>query len=547
MENSTVGRDYFYAENYYDYAVQLRSADDDDNRTGVTAFTPAHLHWNSLTRLALVTLLRVGFVLVQIGSVPINNVNLILLQNVIDLCCVTVAYLSIGFTVAYNGDLAGLIGEGRWIGDSTIDVNEAIVGWQAVAIASAIHTAAVAGRTHTVAHLLTSALLSGLTQPLLLHWAWTAEGWMRDAALAGRRVAFKDYAGAGVVHVVGGLSGLIGCLALGRRLLRLKELDDASIAVGSGGLAFGGLLLILIGLQVNSWSYIRRPSSSRALRVSHFSNSLSHLQSLCTSVQDGARELERGPSHAYVNNLLAASSCSLLVVALHFALGRRETFDHWTVMRCARGTIAGVVAVSAAANDYSPQIAVCLGCFGGVAFYLVSRRVFRSALEDYCDVVAVHLGCAVFASVLAPICAMRPDEDTATILLNFSWQLICLVALSALVGVTMLLIYGTLECCDTLRNRWECLNHVRANAAAERRGTPSSFPRRLFSPDNFACLYLQPSSLFSGAERRSNAVGSTFWKYRTEMDRLEEGRPTVTSPNQSVEIDENATKIQAPG
>lgn len=238
--------DYFYAENYYDYAVQLRSF----NSTGGIPIATPHLHGNPLTRLILTILLRAGFVLVQIGSVPVDNVNLILLQNATDFSCVTVMYLLVGFLLAYNGDVAGLIGEGRWIGDPTIDGNQAITGWQAVVVASAICTTAVAGRMHTAGYLLVAALLSGLVQPLLIHWAWTAEGWMAKSELAGRVVTFKDYAGSAVVHVVGGLSGLIGCIILGRRMLRLKDLDDASITPGSAGTVFGGLLLILAGLQV---------------------------------------------------------------------------------------------------------------------------------------------------------------------------------------------------------------------------------------------------------------------------------------------------------
>lgn len=239
---SSVTRDYFY-ENYYDYAVQSRVFGN------YTATSTAHLHWNSLTRVVLTILLRIGFVLLQIGSVPVNNVNLILLQNTIDLCCVTVMYFLTGFLVAYNGDGTGLIGAGHWIGDPAIDRNEAIVGWQAVVIASAICTTAVAGRMHPVGYLLVGVLLSSLIQPLLIHWAWM--GWMAKNELGGRTVTFKDQAGAGVTHVVGGLSGLIGCLILGRRMFRLRELDDASITPGSAGSVFGGLLLIFVGLQVN--------------------------------------------------------------------------------------------------------------------------------------------------------------------------------------------------------------------------------------------------------------------------------------------------------
>lgn len=235
--------DYLYADNYYD--AEARAATNDN-----ATVPAAQLHTSSLIRLALTILLRAGFVLVQLGSVPIENVNLILMQNVADFCCVTVMYFLTGFLVAYNGDTGGVIGSGQWIGDTATDKNEAITGWQAVVIASAIWTTAVVGRMHAVSYLLIAALLSGLVQPLVIHWAWTANGWMAKNELAGRAVSFKDYAGAAVVHVVGGLSGLIGCNVLGRRVLRLKDLDDASISTGSASTVFAGLLLVLVGLQV---------------------------------------------------------------------------------------------------------------------------------------------------------------------------------------------------------------------------------------------------------------------------------------------------------
>lgn len=268
-----------------------------------------------------------------------------------------------------------------------------------------------------------------------------------------------------------------------------------------------------------------------------------YLQGLCTSTHDREkyRMLARDPSHAYINNLLAASSCTLITVALHFVLGR-EIFNHWTLMRCIQGTIAGVVMVSAAPYDYSPQIAIALGCLGGIVFHPVSTRIFHSALEDYCNVIAVHLVCAILGSILAPFCAAHTTEDTVTTLLSFSWQLICLAALLALVGVTMLLIFGMLECCGILRNRSECLNHARANAAVDR-GPSRSFLQRLFSPDS-GCFYLQPSSI-SNTERQPN-VNSRLWKYQEEINKLEEGRSTVTKkPDTNVEIEDK--KIQVPG
>lgn len=226
---------------YYDYP--------DYNRIDYTKLISYFYPWLGLVRILLVILLRVGFVLIHVGSVPVNNVNLILLQNIIDFCWVTVVYLLVGTVIAYTGDVHGVVGEGYWIGDAVVDKDEVIIGWSAVVIAAAICTCGIVGRTHTVGYLMIGFLLAGVVQPFLIHWIWTPKGWIRSNVLNEDNY-FHDYSGSVIVHLVGGLSGLIGCLTLGRRILRLEAIDDASIAVGSSGTVFAGQLLVFIGLQV---------------------------------------------------------------------------------------------------------------------------------------------------------------------------------------------------------------------------------------------------------------------------------------------------------
>ncbi|XP_076228848.1 amt-2-like protein isoform X2 [Nomia melanderi] len=211
---------------------------DDDRAEHHNGSLTFHVPSATSVRVVLVILLRVGFVLIHVGSVPVNNVNLILLQNVVDVCWATMAYAMVGYLIAYNGDGNGLIGEGYWIGDAAVDKDEALIGWSLVVIAAAICTSGVVGRMHTVGYLLMGFLLAGLVQPFLIHWIWTPGGWIKKNLLNGSAVRFRDYAGATVVHLVGGLSGLMGCVALGRRILRLSAIDDASIATGTSGTVF---------------------------------------------------------------------------------------------------------------------------------------------------------------------------------------------------------------------------------------------------------------------------------------------------------------------
>ncbi|CAK9816861.1 Ammonium transporter 1 member 1 [Anthophora plagiata] len=438
---------------YYDYRNQLHPTHDVD----IFPLIP----WASLVRITLVVLLRIGFVLVHVGSVPVNNVNLILLQNIIDFCWVTVIYILIGIVFAYTGDVEGLVGEGYWIGDENVDKDEVIIGWSAVVIASAICTCGIVGRTHTIGYLIIGLLLAGFLQPFLIHWIWTPGGWIRTNSLNEKEVHFHDYSGSTIVHLVGGLSGMIGCMVLGRRILRLSAIDDASVAVGSSGIVFAGQLLVFLGLQTLSIPNIK---------VDYFK--------------------DKKHQYIFINNLSAGCSCSVLVVAIHFVLPREE-FNHWTVMRCVQATVSGLVIISAGTDIYTPLVAIGLGSAASIVYYLVSRQVFQSALEDYCNIVAIHLVCAVLGSLIAPLLNYNDGADVTLILLNFSWHLISLITVIALVTIVMLIAFAGLQLSGLLRNRSEYLNHLRASIAEERASRRRTFLERLFGIDRDP-IYLQP-------------------------------------------------------
>ena len=161
-------------------------------------------------------------------------------------------------------------------------------------------------------------------------------------------------------------------------------------------------------------------------------------------------------------------------------------------MRCVQATVAGLVIISAGTDIYSPQAAISVATTGSVIFYLVSRQVFKSALEDYCNIIAIHLACALWGSLLVPLFLADEHDDIKGILLNVSWQLICLIAIIAFVAIVMFLAFGILQYTGLLRNRSEYLNHLRANIAEGRAGR-KSFLERLFRIDRDP-VYLQPGT-----------------------------------------------------
>ena len=55
----------------------------------------------------------------------------------------------------------------------------------------------------------------GLIYPIIVAWTW-GEGWLF-------KMGFEDFAGSGIVHLTGGISGLVGTIICGPRLGKYKD------------------------------------------------------------------------------------------------------------------------------------------------------------------------------------------------------------------------------------------------------------------------------------------------------------------------------------
>lgn len=78
------------------------------------------IHNNKLTlkepNILLVLLLRIGFILIQMGSIPTQNVCNILFQNIIDIGVSITSYGFLGFMLNFGAkSLEGVVGHGSWI------------------------------------------------------------------------------------------------------------------------------------------------------------------------------------------------------------------------------------------------------------------------------------------------------------------------------------------------------------------------------------------------------------------------------------------------
>jgi Amt family ammonium transporter len=69
-----------------------------------------------------------------------------------------------------------------------------------------------------IGYLIFTFILAGGIYPIILAWTW-GQGWLFDTG-------FKDFAGSGVIHLVGGTAGFWGALIVGERRAKKRAREN---------------------------------------------------------------------------------------------------------------------------------------------------------------------------------------------------------------------------------------------------------------------------------------------------------------------------------
>ena len=173
---------------------------------------------------ALVFWMQAGFAMVETGFTRAKNAGNILMKNLMDFCIGTVVFILIGFGLFLGEDLVGLIGKpGFDIFTSYADFN-----WSAFllnlvfcATAATIVSGAMAERTKFLSYCIYSGVISAFIYPIEAHWIWGG-GWLAQ-------LGFHDFAGSCAIHMVGGISALIGAKMLGPRIGKFTKDKNGKI------------------------------------------------------------------------------------------------------------------------------------------------------------------------------------------------------------------------------------------------------------------------------------------------------------------------------
>ena len=302
----------------------------------------------------LVFFMQCGFAMVETGFTRAKNAGNIIMKNLMDFCIGTVMFFLLGYGLMMGRhDAYGLIGRPDWSMFSDFagfDWSGFVFQLVFCATAATIVSGAMAERTRFSAYCLYSALISLLIYPIEAGWVWGG-GWLS-------RLGFIDFAGSCVIHMVGGLSALVGAAILGPRIGKYTKGKDGKLV--SNAIPGHSVTLGALGVFILWFAWYGFNGAAAA----------------------DPGELARIFGTTTIAPALATVSCML------FTWKKNGKPD---VSMCLNASLAGLVAVTAGCASVDALGAAVIGIVSGILVDLAVELLdLRFHVDDPVGAVAVH-------------------------------------------------------------------------------------------------------------------------------------------------------------
>ncbi len=308
----------------------------------------------------LVMFMQAGFALVEAGFTRAKNAGNIIMKNFMDFSVGSITYWAFGFALAYGGStLGGFLAYGDLF---FFNDNSRASAWffQVVfaATAATIVSGAIAGRVKFTSYLIYTPFITGLIYPIVTHWVWNSDGWLA-------KLGYFDFAGSGVVHMLGGACALAGVIVIGPRIGRFSR-DGKSRQIPGHSITLGALGVFIL------WF--------------------------------GWYGFNAGSTLAAVGADIATPAVTTTLAACGGAVG--AMFTAWWVTGkpdvgyTINGVLAGLVGITAGTASIGFGLAIVTGIVAGVIMVGSVMLLERIGLDDPVGAISVH-GTAGLWGVLA--------------------------------------------------------------------------------------------------------------------------------------------------
>lgn len=319
-----------------------------------------------LVATALVMLMIPGVAFFYGGLVRQKNALSTLMLVFVTLGLISLQWVLYGYSLAFGGDVAGLIGDLRYVGLAGVGMEPTSTiphllymmfqGMFAV-ITVALIIGGIVERIKLSAWLVFAMLWATFVYDPIAHWVWGG-GWLAQ-------LGALDFAGGTVVHVNSGVAALALVFVLGAR----RDFGEEPLEPHNVPFTLLGVALLWFG-----WFGFNAGSALAA---------------------DGVASL------AFVTTNTATAAAALTWLFLSW----RHTAP--SVVGMATGAVAGLVAITPAAGYVVPLAAIPIGVGAGIVCYYALLFRQRVKIDESLDVWAVHgmggtwgaIATGVFASV----------------------------------------------------------------------------------------------------------------------------------------------------
>mmetsp|Transcript_44423 Transcript_44423/g.95381 ORF Transcript_44423/g.95381 Transcript_44423/m.95381 type:complete len:463 (+) Transcript_44423:82-1470(+) len=331
----------------------------------------------------LVFFMHAGFSLLEAGSVRFKNTQNILAKN---LLVVTVGFLCwyvFGYPFALGTPEKSnkFMGHTNFFMDGFWDSKSNFRVWffqgAFCATAATIVSGAMAERTALKGFAIYTALMTSLIYPVVVYWAWSGEGFLnytKDSGEGGSVVStagYIDFAGSGVVHMVGGIGAVIGAVVVGPRKDRFDPAREAEFDAHNIPFVVLGTFCLWFG-----W-YGFNPGSTLAMH-------------------------DEGTAYTAgivaVNTTIAPCIAGLTVFLVKIFVMPPKALD---VGAFCNGILAGLVSITGPCAVVKTWEAVLIGFIGGCFYLGASFALQKAKVDDVVDAFSVHGVCGFWGVVSA--------------------------------------------------------------------------------------------------------------------------------------------------
>ena len=372
---------------------------------------------------ALVFWMQAGFAMVEAGFTRAKNTGNIIMKNLMDFCIGTCTFILIGFSLLLGEDMIGLIGKPGFdifTAYGSFDWSNFIFNLVFCATTATIVSGAMAERTKFLSYCIYSAVISGLIYPIEAHWIWGG-GWLAQ-------MGFHDFAGSCAIHMVGGISALIGAKFLGARIGKFVKNEQGEItkvnAFPGHNLPMGALGVFILWL---GWYGFNGAA--------------------CTSLEQ--------LGSVFVTTTIAPAVATVVTMAFTWI-----KYGKPDVSMSLNASLAGLVAITAPCDVTDALGAIVIGAVAGLLVcFGVWFLDYKLRVDDPVGAVAVHCLNGIWGTLAVGLFATpsAPGNDELVGLFYgggfrlLGVQLLGFVAVAAWTTVTMIIVFALIRATVGLR------------------------------------------------------------------------------------------------